>query len=213
MRRGFQTLQISKLPSVSSKRKAGIAHHKLRLLSSRPVPRWLWCSSVYVWFWCGTFFLCLRDILKYLTCLCVSLSDRFASPWHRKTAGSSTWWFTLSAACLELRWRPLDPIYYICTLRSLYALISPSPFLPPRRNSDPVTKQTLLSRPHYDTRLHFISRERFGTFFPRRLASNCAYPRYEALSAVCCWSPENENFHMIQHSTKNRDSNPRLQPS
>ena len=31
--------------------------------------------------------------------------------------------------------------------------------------------------------LHFLSREDFSSFFPRRLASNCAYPR-QALSAV-----------------------------
>ena len=31
--------------------------------------------------------------------------------------------------------------------------------------------------------LHFLSREDFSSFFPRRLGSNCAYPR-KALSAV-----------------------------
>ena len=30
----------------------------------------------------------------------------------------------------------------------------------------------------------FLKREEFSTFFPRRPASNCAYPRYRALSAV-----------------------------
>ena len=36
---------------------------------------------------------------------------------------------------------------------------------------------------HYGSCLAFLSREDFSSFFPRRLASNCAYPR-QALSAV-----------------------------
>ena len=35
-----------------------------------------------------------------------------------------------------------------------------------------------LPSPHYGTCLDFLSGEGFGTFFPRRFASNCAYPRY-----------------------------------
>ena len=47
------------------------------------------------------------------------------------------------------------------------------------RNSDPGSHSRLFSTPpHYGSCLAFLSREDFSSFFPRRLASNCAYPRY-----------------------------------
>ena len=49
-----------------------------------------------------------------------------------------------------------------------------------------VTQQALLPPPRYDSCLHFYREKTFSPVFPRRFASNCAYPRY-ALSAVC-WS-------------------------
>ena len=52
--------------------------------------------------------------------------------------------------------------------------------LPPinSRNSDPGSHSRLFSPPtHYGSCLAFLSRENFSSFFPRRLASNCAYPR------------------------------------
>ena len=56
--------------------------------------------------------------------------------------------------------------------------------LPPSRNSDPGSHSRLFSPlTHYGSCLAFLSREDFSPFFPRRLASTCAYPRY-ALSAV-----------------------------
>ena len=56
--------------------------------------------------------------------------------------------------------------------------------LHPSRNSDPGSNSKLFSPPtHYGSCLAFLSREDFSSFFPRRLASDCAYPRY-ALSVV-----------------------------
>ena len=50
--------------------------------------------------------------------------------------------------------------------------------LPPSRNSDPGSHGRLFSPPtHGGSCLAFLSREDFSSFFPRRLASNCAYPR------------------------------------
>ena len=55
--------------------------------------------------------------------------------------------------------------------------------LPPSRNSDPGSHSRLFS-----PLLRFVpcilSREDFSPFCPRRLTSNCACPRYEALSAA-----------------------------
>ena len=49
--------------------------------------------------------------------------------------------------------------------------------LPPSRNSDPRSHRGLFSPPtHYGWCPAFLSREDFSSFFPRRLASNCAYP-------------------------------------
>ena len=48
--------------------------------------------------------------------------------------------------------------------------------LPPSRNSDPGSHRRLFSPPtHYGSCLAFLSRENFSSFFPRWLASNCAY--------------------------------------
>ena len=48
--------------------------------------------------------------------------------------------------------------------------------LPPSRNSDPGSHRRLFSPPpHCGSCLAFLSREKLS--FPRRLASNCAYPR------------------------------------
>ena len=56
--------------------------------------------------------------------------------------------------------------------------------LPPSCNSDPGSHSRLFPPPtHYGSCLSFLSRVDFSSFFPRRLASNCAYPR-QALSAV-----------------------------
>ena len=68
-----------------------------------------------------------------------------------------------------------------------HLLSSPFYSLPPSRNSDPGS-HTIHSRlffpPTHCGSCHpFLSREDFVSFFPRRLASNCAYPR-KALSAV-----------------------------
>ena len=50
--------------------------------------------------------------------------------------------------------------------------------LPPSRNADPGSHNRLFYPPtHYGSCLAFFSREDFSSFFPRRLASNCAYPR------------------------------------
>ena len=50
--------------------------------------------------------------------------------------------------------------------------------LPPSRNSDPGSHSRLFSPPpHCGSCLAFLSRADFSSFFPRRLASTCAYPR------------------------------------
>ena len=50
--------------------------------------------------------------------------------------------------------------------------------LPSSRNSDPGSHGRLFSPPpHYGMRHAFLSRQDFSSFFTRRLASNCAYPR------------------------------------
>ena len=73
---------------------------------------------------------------------------------------------------------------------SSHLLSSPFFFsLPPTRscNSDPGSHNRLFSPPpHYGSCLAFLSRDYFfSSSFPRRLASNCAYPRYvQAFSAV-----------------------------
>ena len=41
----------------------------------------------------------------------------------------------------------------------------------------PHTKQVLVPPPHCSSCLAFLSQETFSSFLPRRLASNCAYPR------------------------------------
>ena len=47
------------------------------------------------------------------------------------------------------------------------------------RNSDPGSHSRLFPpRIYYGSCLEFLSRENFSSFFPPRLASNCAYPRY-----------------------------------
>ena len=58
-----------------------------------------------------------------------------------------------------------------------------SPFfflsLPPGRNSAPGSHSRLFLPPtHYGSCLAFLSREDFSSFFPRRLASNCAHLRH-----------------------------------
>ena len=62
----------------------------------------------------------------------------------------------------------------ICYLRPFLVL------LPPSRNSDPGLHSRHISPLPTTVRalLPFLSREGFSTFFPRRLVSNCAYPRY-----------------------------------
>ena len=80
--------------------------------------------------------------------------------------------------------------------------------LPPysRRNSETrlIRKQVLLPPPHQGTRLRFY-REKISALSSllRRLASNCAYPSYKALSAVGVSTKSN---------SLRRDLNPCLQP-
>ena len=65
-------------------------------------------------------------------------------------------------------------------LYSSHALYSPFFFsLPPSRNADPRSHrwQALLPPPHYGSCLALLSRQDFNPFFPRGLASNCAYLR------------------------------------
>ena len=51
------------------------------------------------------------------------------------------------------------------------------------RNSNPGSRIRLFPPPpHHGMCLAFLSREDFGSFFPRRLASSCAYPRYSRRS-------------------------------
>ena len=59
-----------------------------------------------------------------------------------------------------------------------YLLSSPFYSLSPSRNSDPGSHSRLFSPPtHYGPCLAFLSRQDISSFFPRRLESNCAYPR------------------------------------
>ena len=61
----------------------------------------------------------------------------------------------------------------------------PSFLPPPSRNSDPGSCSRLFPPPRYGWCLAFLSRENLSTFFPpRRLASNCAYPRQALLAVV-----------------------------
>ena len=72
--------------------------------------------------------------------------------------------------------------------------------LPPinSRNSDPESHSRLFSPPtHCGSCLAFLKREDFSSFFPRRLASNCAYPRPRTLSAV-------DPFVFLQINSKSR---------
>ena len=72
---------------------------------------------------------------------------------------------------------PAHPIYY---LRTFFFS-----FPPPKCNSDPRSLcKALLPPPHYGTAFIFIARILQSHVFPRRIASNCAYPRCKALSAV-----------------------------
>ena len=73
--------------------------------------------------------------------------------------------------------RLVDVFTFIFSCRLLSSPIFFS--LPLRRNSDPGLHSRLFSPPpHYDSCLVFLSREYYSSFFPRRLASKCAYPRY-----------------------------------
>ena len=87
-----------------------------------------------------------------------------------------------------------------------------SPFfcsLLPSLNSSPGSHSRLfLPPPRYGSCLAFLSREESSFFFPRRLASNCAYPR-KALSAV-------DPFFIFANKFKispRRDSNSRTSTS
>ena len=82
---------------------------------------------------------------------------------------------------------PLSRLFFFFFFPS-HVLSSPFLFsLPPSRNTDPGSHSRLFfPPPHYGSCLVFLSREDFSSFFPRRLASNRAYPRW-ALSAVIRW--------------------------
>ena len=87
-----------------------------------------------------------------------------------------------------------------------HLLCSPFYSLPPSRNSDPGSRDRLFFPPtHCGSCLAFSSREDFSSLFPRRLASNCAYPR-SALSAV---DPFVFFFAYIFKISPRRDSNAR----
>ena len=75
--------------------------------------------------------------------------------------------------------------------RIFWAFFFPIPFiifallvlLPPSRNSDPGSHSRFFSPlPIMVRALHFFREKKFSTFFPRRLASTCAYPRYNQRS-------------------------------
>ena len=58
--------------------------------------------------------------------------------------------------------------------------------LPPSLDSDPGSYGRLFSPPtHYGSCLALLSREDFSSFFPRRLASNYAYPRQALIRFTC----------------------------
>ena len=81
--------------------------------------------------------------------------------------------------------------------------IPSSPFysLHPSRNSDPGSHSRLFSPPtQNDSCLALLSREDFSSFFPRRLASDCAYPRW-ALSVAVPFLFERSEF-LIDTSQK-----------
>ena len=76
----------------------------------------------------------------------------------------------------------LRRIIYISIPFTIFALLFS---LPPSRNSDPESNSRLFSPPtHYGSCLAFFSREDFSSFFPRRLASNCAYHTLGAVSSL-----------------------------
>ena len=76
----------------------------------------------------------------------------------------------------------------VCGFTTEYPFFFPSLFfifaflvlLPLSRNANPGShsRQALLPPPQCGTCPAFLSREGFSTLFPLRLASNCAYPRY-----------------------------------
>ena len=73
-------------------------------------------------------------------------------------------WYLFVLFCLFVFFHP---IYYLTPFCSL----------PPSRNSDAGSHSRLFPPPTYcGSSLAFLSREDFSSFFPRRLASNCAYP-------------------------------------
>ena len=105
---------------------------------------------------------------------------------------------------------------HIYTCSGLYNILSfhllSSPFFSsplPSRNSDQGSHRRLFSPPtHYGSRLAFLSREGFSSFFLRRLALNCAYPRY--IGDLSSWS--SLNFAKKKNSPR-RDSNSRTNSS
>ena len=98
---------------------------------------------------------------------------------QRKSNGTQS---TLLVAA-ELRMNYRIYFFFFFFFCHLIYYLRPSFSLPPSRNSDPGSHSRLFSPPHYGPCLVFLWREGFSLIFPRRLASNCAYPRW-ALSAV-----------------------------
>ena len=80
------------------------------------------------------------------------------------------WWYS------HTKWNhSVDHHFFFPIPFIIFALLLP---LPPSRNSDPGSHNRLVSPPPTTIRaLHSLLREDFSCFFPRRLASNCAYPR------------------------------------
>ena len=72
----------------------------------------------------------------------------------------------------------LHLFFFSCSFFSISSIFFALLFsLPPinSRNSDPGSHSRLFSPPtHYGSCLAFLPREDFSSFFPRRLASNCA---------------------------------------
>ena len=75
-----------------------------------------------------------------------------------------------------MRWWPVLFFFFFFSIPfTVFALLFS---LPLSRNSGPGSYSGLFPPPtHYGSCLAFLSREDFSFFFPRRLASDCAYPR------------------------------------
>ena len=124
----------------------------------------------------------LGFILHVYVCMYMCL-PRNAPIFPNWSASSHTWRMLL---LIVLQNRTLliylftDPIH-----SCLFSLFFSFSFFVLRRTSDPGSPSRLLSAlPELQCVPSCLSRECLSPFFPRRLASNCAYPRCSPLSAV-----------------------------